>query len=341
MTDKNLFDALEICLQSLDQGGDVESCLARFPKLADELRPILTAAVQARSISVIEVPPEALRRGKARVLQAAAEMREQASPAPAIPFWHQRRTGFFGGRFLRLAITTALMLVFLLTGGTGLVNASNSALPGDNLYPVKRSWEGVRLFFVFDSHAKVQLENEFDHERVQEIEELYSEKRVAQVNFQGVVQARNDTAWVVGGLNIAVNDKTELDDAILSGSTVQVIGETDDGHIKAEQIYLIATPGVTPTGEPSSTLEATPQPGASRTPEPSDDHGDDQKKPVETPDLSEPTKRPDDSPEIKPTEDHPSEPHPTEYHPSEPQPTESHSEPQPTESHSEPQPTRD
>jgi len=269
MTNVNHFDALEICLQAIDQGADVESCLARFPTMAEHLRPILMAATQARSISVTDVPVQALHRGKARVLQAAAEMRAQGNP----------QKGFPGARFFRLAATTAAMLVFLLTGGTGLVNASSNALPGDHLYPVKRSWEEVQLFFVFDSNAKAQLEHEFDHERVQEIQVLYTEKRVAQVNFQGVVQSRNNDIWVIDGLNIAVNKETNLSVEILSGAAVQVIGETDDGIIKAERIILIATPVVTPAVGPSSTLEATPKPEASHTPEPTEAHSGDGENP--------------------------------------------------------------
>ena len=37
----NLYDALEICLQELEQGADIETALIRYPDLADELRPIL------------------------------------------------------------------------------------------------------------------------------------------------------------------------------------------------------------------------------------------------------------------------------------------------------------
>ena len=66
MTTDPLFDALETCLQALAQGADVESCLVRYPALADELRPILDAAVQAHAAVAVEVPPDAMRRGKAR-----------------------------------------------------------------------------------------------------------------------------------------------------------------------------------------------------------------------------------------------------------------------------------
>jgi hypothetical protein len=285
MTTETLFDALEICLQALDQGADVESCLVRYPALADELRPILVAAVQARAAAVTKAPAEVARRGRARVLQAAAEMREQQSAAPVLPFWRQK--GFFGARFYRLAVTTMLVIAFLLTGGTGLVNASNGALPGDKLYPVKRGWEGVQLVFVFDQRAKVELEHKFDHERVQEIEELYSEKRFEQVNFQGVVQSQQTGLWVIGGLNIAIENETVYAGEIQLGATVQVIGETDDGMIKAEQIILIAAPGVTPTTNPTLTPaqmvtpEAGEKPEGSQTPEVGEDSGSSESKKTE------------------------------------------------------------
>jgi hypothetical protein len=302
MIKNSLFDALEICLQALDQGEDVESCLARFPAQADDLRPILTAAIQARSASAPETPVDVARRGRARVLQAAAGMREQRRVAAVVPFWRPAKKGFFGARFFRLALTTAIMLVFLLTGGTGLVNASSNALPGDQLYPIKRSWEGLQLFLVIDSNAKVELEHEFDHKRVLEIEELYSEKRVARVDFQGVVQSRANNLWVVGGLDIAVDEETTLGANILSGATVQVIGETDDGIIVAEKIILIAAPVVIPTSEDSPILRETAQPDDSHKPEATEMHENDAAEQEDSAEKSKSTPSPDGEHELKPGE---------------------------------------
>lgn len=303
MMKTNLFDALEICLQALDKGADLESCLALFPEFVDDIRPILTAAVQAHSAVVRDVPAEVISRGKARVLQAAAEMREQRAAAPVATSASKRSKSFFGPRFFRLALTTATMLVFLLTSGTGLVNASSSALPGDNLYPVKRRWEDVRLFFVFDENSKEQLSEEFDHERVQEIEELYSEKRIAEVDFHGVVGSMTNDVWIIGGLNIVIDHETQLSGTILSGSTVRVTGETDDGVIKAMQILLVATPGITPTAGFDAPLQPTMRPESPQTPEPDDSNDDsDEKEDEEQSSVSVPTRESEDQPEIKPTE---------------------------------------
>jgi hypothetical protein len=277
MTPDTIYDALESCLQALDQGADLESCLARYPQLADELRPILDAAIQARAAAVTDVPIDVARRGRARVLQAAAEIREQRNAAPVLPFW--RRQSFFGARFYRLAATAAVVVIFLLTGGTGLVNASNGALPGDKLYPVKRSWEGVQLAFVFNPQTKSELEHKFEHERVQEIEELYSEKRFEQVNFQGVVETQQTDRWRISGLDVAIEKETVYIGEIAPGAFVQVFGETDDGIIKAGQIILLATPGVTPTVIYPST--AIPMILETQVPEAGDDSAGGESKTIE------------------------------------------------------------
>lgn len=291
MNEANLFEALEICLQKLEDGASEESCLALFPSLAEDLRPVLRAALQARSSAVTVVPEAVAQRGKARVLQAAAEMRERRGivavplPLPA------RKKGFFATRFFRFAIASVSMLVFLLTGGTGLVNASSTSIPGDRLYSVKRSWEDVRLFFVFDHATRTQLETEFDNERVKEIQELYTENRTVLVNFHGVAGTGPAGGLVVGGLNITVGPETVLTEDIVPGSLVEVSGETEDGLVKAKTIKVIATPSNTPIPglSPNPTLPSSPD--ELHTPEPSETSGSVQMQPsraVETPESTQP-----------------------------------------------------
>src|SRR5574342_1045233 len=72
----NLYEALEVCLQDIEQGADIETVLFRYPELVDELRPILEASANAKSMAVSTPAPEVLRRNRARLLQYAAEMRE-------------------------------------------------------------------------------------------------------------------------------------------------------------------------------------------------------------------------------------------------------------------------
>lgn len=280
MTD-NLYDALEICLQALEKGADIESCLKLFPALADELRPILETATQARTQAIQDVPVDGMRRGRARVLQHAAELREQKRGG-LVPFW---RKPFETGRALRVAATSLTTVVFLFSSGTGLVFASSGSLPGDNLYPVKRSWEGVQLALILDPKAKSDRENEFEHERVNEIHELFSESRKTRVDFQGLVESQQPNAWQIAGLRIAIDHDAILNSKITPGALVQVIGETENGVIQAEQIILIQTPSAsqTPTPQKTPTQFPTEEPSDTKTPEKTVEPRETEKPEVETP----------------------------------------------------------
>jgi hypothetical protein len=238
----NLYDVLEVCLQELENGANLETVLARYPDLAGELRPILKAAVMAhkRSEAVPAPSQEAVRRGRAKLLQRASEMRE-AKLAPRkrmIPF------------FQRLAISFTLAALFL-SSGTGLVSASSSALPGENLYPVKLTWENVRLFFTFNEEYRETLEHTFENERLHEVNELLVEGRHETIRFAGVYMEVNGMTYV-SGIHIAVLDTSTLPtDPLLNGMAVEVTGHTNaEGFVDVESITLLPAGSAVPPGEP-------------------------------------------------------------------------------------------
>ena len=154
----NLYEALEVCLQDIEQGADLETVLFRYPELADDLRPMLEASVSARSMAVPAPSAEVVRRNRARVLGRAAQMRERKARSSQ-QFWL--------ASLRRLAVTFAVLVVLFVTG-TSLVGASSETVPGDSLYPVKRTWEGVRLLFAFNAQIREALELEHENERLYE-----------------------------------------------------------------------------------------------------------------------------------------------------------------------------
>jgi len=170
-----MFDILELCLQELENGFEIENILSRFPNIAEDLRPILTASLQAKKLAATSPSQDTVLRGRTRLMQTVAEMREEKSMPRkrAIPF------------FQRIALTIAITSTLLLSG-TGLVGASSSALPGQNLYPVKRGWEDVRLFFTFNEDERISLEQQFEGERLNEVDELLSNEDRHLVDFSGI-----------------------------------------------------------------------------------------------------------------------------------------------------------
>lgn len=240
---EKLIEALEVCLNALETGANLESVLNLYPHLADELRPVLEASIQARSMAAVAVPEAAMRRGRARVLQHAAEMRAAAVKP-------RRTWSLFA--FPRLATSLAIALMLLLSG-TGLVSASNGALPGDNLYPVKRSWEDLRLLFIFSPEGKESLESEFEQERLDEISMLLMTGRKETIAFAGLVTEQNSGDWKVSGINVVITQSSRLPtDPVQVGAPVMVIGHTNaQGFVEADTLEVLGPGSSLPPFEPS------------------------------------------------------------------------------------------
>ena len=54
----------------------------------------------------------------------------------------------------RWSSIAAAILLFTTVGTTSLVSASSNSNPDENLYPVKRTYENMRLRFTFDQERK-------------------------------------------------------------------------------------------------------------------------------------------------------------------------------------------
>jgi len=230
---EKLYEALEVCLQAVETGAEIESVLKRYPQMADALRPILETSVRAHSLAIPSVSEDAIRRGRARVMQHAAVMRESAVKP--------RKAKLL---FVRLATSLALALVFIISG-TGLVRASDGALPGDNLYPVKRTWEDMRLFLAFDVDGRAELEDEFERERLHEIDELMAERRHETIAFTGRVTEQNEDRWLVSGILVQIMPESKLPaEPVTLGASIIVEGHTNpQGFVEADRIDLLE-PGI-------------------------------------------------------------------------------------------------
>lgn len=231
------FDVLEACLQEVESGAEIESVLKRYPELADELRPVLLAAMNAKQMAVPAPSPEVVRRNRARLLQHAEQMRaEQSRTFLSLP--------------RRWAVSIALFLIFLFSG-TGIVRASSNSLPGDSLYSVKRSWESFVLFFTFDETERESLEIEHENERLAELRQVFATGRTARVDFAGIVTRENGDGWWISNFLVIVSDQTVLpNQPIQIGNAVRVHGLTrGDGIVIAERLELLPPGAPVPEAE--------------------------------------------------------------------------------------------
>ena len=232
----NLYDVLEICLQEIDRGDDVDTVLFRYPEFAEELRLILEASEQAKLLAAAEPSAELVRRNRSKVLQQAAQMREAKAPS-------SRRLWSVP---LRRALVSLAVIAVLFISSTSLVRAASTTLPGDNLYPVKRTWEGVRVLFTFNSQAREAIEIEHENERLDELNELFAEGRSAKVDFAGMVISQTGDRWLVGEIPVLISAQTEFKrQPAKVGDAVRVKGYTQaDGTVLAEKVELL------PAGNP-------------------------------------------------------------------------------------------
>jgi len=126
-------EALAECLASLDRGGSIEECLARYPELASELEPLLRTVLGLQQAYDVGPRPSFQRAARQRFL-ATASRRGQRPVAVVAP---PRRFGF-GWQWAPAALGTAALVVFVvwamvlaLGGGGG--GGGGSVTPGGHV----------------------------------------------------------------------------------------------------------------------------------------------------------------------------------------------------------------
>jgi hypothetical protein len=92
-----------------------------------------------------------------------------------------------GGKNRKFAFSTILALivvaVMLFGGASATAYASQSALPGDALYPIKTGLELTQISLANDAYLEAQLHLEFAQRRMNEIKELLLQGRISDVEL--------------------------------------------------------------------------------------------------------------------------------------------------------------
>jgi hypothetical protein len=141
-------------------------CLAWHPEYADELEPLLLAAVDSPLPRGAEFTREAKRRARLRVMSewdrrhlqrhrwSLASLRPRRSLSP------------------RWAMAAAVLVIALALGGAGTVAAAQEAVPGNSLYPVKELREEAQLWFARSPEVKTSIYTNLVRERARELQAL-------------------------------------------------------------------------------------------------------------------------------------------------------------------------
>jgi hypothetical protein len=212
--------------QILTGHSSLESALESYPQYADELRPMLEAAIAAQMVGEdIEVPIASQASSRTKFLNQAHILA-------------QPKSGLFSSVHLRLGFATLLALLFLVFGSISTIAVSAQALPGDTLYPIKLLGEKTQLLFTQDPNQRLELEKNFDQERAKEINELIQRSRSQTVNFAGELTAVGKNEWLVNGIRVIIAPGTEIVDELVEGLYVGIEGILqDDGVLLVRKVW--------------------------------------------------------------------------------------------------------
>ena len=258
------------CLDALEQGENLETILTRYPENGAELKVYLETAVSLQTLN-IQPTIAAQQSSKKQFLQTAVLLRENKKSVP------------LAVRFQRILLPLAGLAMFLFLLTAVLLPVSAQAVPGDALYTTKRLIEDLRLSSTSSAAGKLQLINQYDQERIAEINVLLAEGRQENVSFRGSIQAIGEHSWIIAGLTTQLTEDVIIEGAPEIGLTAIVTGQTKDGALFALTITIpeggkptpaLPLPSATPTSTPAATetsppLTATPTASATNSPTPS------------------------------------------------------------------------
>lgn len=176
---KVLDELVDRCLSDIQSGQTtIEECLTRHPEVEGSLEPLLRLAAYSHELMAPDSPnPVFVQNAQIRLLNQIRTKTQSKQPRKTHPLRMPRL-------FLRPAYAlVAILLVFaLFTSGIGVVRASASSLPGDNLYGLKRASEQIQLVMSLSSDGDKRLLLEFVETRMEEVEALLNLERYEDID---------------------------------------------------------------------------------------------------------------------------------------------------------------
>lgn len=196
MDDKNIDILLEKSLERVLYGQEtIEFVVEEYPAEADELRSCLEAALWLTAQKPTLEPSREFINTSSRRLIARIEREQKPqkeSRRSNVPFWQK----LLNTRNLAFQLAFVLLLVCSVLFAAGnIALASQNALPGDFLYPVKTSLETAQLTITYSPLEQAELHMKYADRRLEEIQILtsqgkYGKIKIALDNFdQHVTQA--------------------------------------------------------------------------------------------------------------------------------------------------------
>ena len=250
---KSAFEAdLIEALADLEAGLPLEEILSRYPQQAEQLRPILQTGAQLSTLPVAHSLSAQAASRDAFLRQATALRHQEHRVVAPLSLWR------------RLALSLASLAVVVMILGGVVAGAAQEALPGQALYPVKRTLEEVRLSLASDPAGQEALQAQFRAERQEEINALLAAGLEGTVECEGALQALAADSWIIDDLEVAIGSTTTISGTPQIGSTVRGTCQVTGGQVVGKMLRVetqrhpAPSPSATPTATATPTASATP-----------------------------------------------------------------------------------
>ena len=217
---------LDGCLHQIQSGqATLEDCLLENSVHAEALEPLLRmAAVTHAELSPPGPSKTFLTHSPKRVMNLTKARLKASSPTQG------RRPKLILRPAYRLA--GALLSMALLFGSVGVAYASEDALPGDNLYGVKRGLERAALAVSLSAEGDAALWLKHADRRIDEVEELVRRGREADIGpaLEGYEKAvrkglenASEHGAVLGDFETALDNHQQVLAGMLAGAPEHAI----------------------------------------------------------------------------------------------------------------------
>ena len=159
------------------------------------------------------------------------------------------------------------LLVICVVMSVGTVAVSAAALPGDLLYPVKRTVEQMNLMVIQSDEREKQYLLELAERRRAEVRRVLELQRQVSLQFDGVLQQYHAGQWSIDGIPVQIDPAAVTDAGIEAGDIVRVDGLATRGELQVLRIRGEEAPPAPADGAPTSTGTPAHAPSATATEE--------------------------------------------------------------------------
>lgn len=176
---EEITEILAICLERMEAGDRLESCLADFPHQAAQLEPLLRMTHQMKPLANVGPRPMFARTARLKLENELATSRKAVTFARRSRHTKQEPRLLLQRRFGMSVLQLVIAAVLTLTATTGgVAYAANASGPGDVLHGLDLAMENTQLHLASDVSTQVQLRLQFASERLAEAQTKFAEEDV-------------------------------------------------------------------------------------------------------------------------------------------------------------------